>query len=286
MMPSVRFPWLTGITLTAFALVVPTVAQAQAPNVDADAWQVFALEHAASEGVPASRLVADAEPTERVEMSWGFFAVVGHGHVVLVDTGTDALASPRRETLQRRWGVVRSVSVVEALARIGIAPGAVTDVILTHYHWDHSEGLIRFPNARVHVQQAEWPRVSGWVRNTVSDDRVRPFSRRTTVADSLLVRVAGAHTRNHVFVEVPCADRRVIIVGDAVYLPRNIDPGTAVAVTGNTERTVRDVAAAVSEVGANNVLAGHDPSLYARYPSGVEGVAAVCAPRTTEDVQP
>lgn len=267
-----------SLTLVVLAVVLAggRPAHAQAPQVDAAAWQVYALEHAASEGVPASRLVADADPEERVAMSWGFFAVVGHGRVVLIDTGTDALASARRAALQQRWGVVRSVTVVEALARIGIAPDAVTDVILTHYHWDHAEGLIRFPNARVHVQRDEWPRVSGWIRNTVRDTRVRTFQRTTTVAETIEVRVAGAHTRNHVFVEIPCADRRVIVVGDAVYLPRNIDPGVAVAVTGNAARTMRDVAAAVDEVGANDVLAGHDPSLYERYPAATRGVAAIC----------
>jgi glyoxylase-like metal-dependent hydrolase (beta-lactamase superfamily II) len=220
--------------------------------------------------------VADADPAERVAMSWSFFVVVGHDRVVLVDTGTDALASPRREALQRRWGVVRSASVTEALARLGLAPDEVTDVVLTHFHWDHAEGLIRFRQARVHVPREEWPRVTGWVRATVAERRLRLFDRRATIHEGIEAREAGGHTRHHAFVEIACADRHVIVVGDAAYLPRNIEEGIPVAVTGSERRTARDLAAAVDEVGRANVLAGHSPALYERYPSEVDGVAAVC----------
>ena len=44
---------------------------------------------------------------------------------------------------------------VEALETIGIAPGSVTDVVLSHLHCDHAGNLHRFANARLHVQDAE-----------------------------------------------------------------------------------------------------------------------------------
>jgi glyoxylase-like metal-dependent hydrolase (beta-lactamase superfamily II) len=36
-----------------------------------------------------------------------------------------------------------------ALAPLGIAPKDVTDVVVTHVHWDHPDGADLFPNARV-----------------------------------------------------------------------------------------------------------------------------------------
>lgn len=56
-------------------------------------------------------------------------------------------------------------TVVDALAEVGIRPVDVTDVIVTHLHFDHAAGLTAgpdaaitpvFPKARIHVQRTEW----------------------------------------------------------------------------------------------------------------------------------
>jgi glyoxylase-like metal-dependent hydrolase (beta-lactamase superfamily II) len=53
----------------------------------------------------------------------------------------------------------------EALAQFGETTDSITDVILTHLHFDHAGGLIKaggfgpelaFPNARIHVQAEQW----------------------------------------------------------------------------------------------------------------------------------
>lgn len=57
-------------------------------------------------------------------------------------------------------------TIVEALAEIDVTPDTITDVILTHLHFDHAGGLTRlneqgepisvFSNAVIHVQKCEW----------------------------------------------------------------------------------------------------------------------------------
>ncbi len=42
-----------------------------------------------------------------------------------------------------------------AVAKLGISPEEVSDIILTHLHWDHADGLPLFPNAHVWVQKSE-----------------------------------------------------------------------------------------------------------------------------------
>jgi glyoxylase-like metal-dependent hydrolase (beta-lactamase superfamily II) len=52
-------------------------------------------------------------------------------------------------------GMVASVaSILEPLAALGVAPGAVTDVVLSHHHPDHTVNVALFPGARVHDFQA------------------------------------------------------------------------------------------------------------------------------------
>jgi glyoxylase-like metal-dependent hydrolase (beta-lactamase superfamily II) len=48
-------------------------------------------------------------------------------------------------------GMVRSPALIlDPLAAAGVAPGEVTDVVLSHHHPDHTWHLALFPNARVH----------------------------------------------------------------------------------------------------------------------------------------
>src|SRR6185436_18307652 len=48
-------------------------------------------------------------------------------------------------------GMVASVSsILEPLAALGVAPGDVTDVVLSHHHPDHTVNVALFPRARVH----------------------------------------------------------------------------------------------------------------------------------------
>ncbi|MCA9279632.1 MAG: MBL fold metallo-hydrolase [Phycisphaeraceae bacterium] len=101
----------------------------------------------------------------------------GNTHRVLIETGTgNKLDAKMRKifALQDRW-------VGDALAEIGVACESITDVVVSHLHFDHAGGLTRlckdnespdwvgpgsdgaeinvkrsFPNARVHTQQREW----------------------------------------------------------------------------------------------------------------------------------
>ena len=66
----------------------------------------------------------------------------------VIDTGFAEESAIRRKREHLR-------SPVEALRLLGIDPDKVSDVILTHLHYDHAGNLDRFPSARYHVQDRE-----------------------------------------------------------------------------------------------------------------------------------
>lgn len=86
--------------------------------------------------------------------------------VVLVDAafGDTAAADVDAAPLWFRlsFGAARAARPLAALlAEAGVRPDEVTDVLVTHAHWDHSGGLPQLPRARVHVAEAE----AAWVRS-------------------------------------------------------------------------------------------------------------------------
>ncbi|MBI4161755.1 MAG: MBL fold metallo-hydrolase [Acidobacteria bacterium] len=96
----------------------------------------------------------------RIEMAMRCLLVRGEGRNVLIDTGIgDKFAAREAEIYKidhRQW------TLAKALRERGLAPEDVTDVVLTHLHFDHAGGATArdggrlrpaFPNARYHLQE-------------------------------------------------------------------------------------------------------------------------------------
>jgi glyoxylase-like metal-dependent hydrolase (beta-lactamase superfamily II) len=66
--------------------------------------------------------------------------------------------------------------ILEPLGRHGVEPQAVTDVILSHHHPDHTMNVGLFPNARVHDHWA-WYRGDLWVTRPAEGFEVSPSVR-------------------------------------------------------------------------------------------------------------
>ncbi len=97
----------------------------------------------------------------RISLGMRLLLIVGPDRTWLVDTG---MGDKFNEKLQAIYRCDGCVLPDEALRRAGFDPASVTDVILTHLHFDHGggstrkDGSIVFPDARHHVQreQFEW----------------------------------------------------------------------------------------------------------------------------------
>jgi N-acyl homoserine lactone hydrolase len=81
--------------------------------------------------------------TRHGALGWsGITLLRGDGRVVLVDAGGFGVRAP----------------LAHALAERGVAPRDVTDVVLTHVHYDHAVNALLFPHATVWIGAAdlEW----------------------------------------------------------------------------------------------------------------------------------
>jgi glyoxylase-like metal-dependent hydrolase (beta-lactamase superfamily II) len=158
--------------------------------------------------------------------------------LILVDAGTAELYGPSLNKLPA------------ALASIGVKPEAITDILVTHIHTDHTGGLMQgrtraFPNAKVHVEQKE---VDFWMsaatraaaperlkvyfaqaelkfKPYVESRQVVPFRGATDLfpgmvpGGSLKSQPSAGHTPGHSFYVLESAGQKMVFIGDIVHVP-------------------------------------------------------------------
>jgi glyoxylase-like metal-dependent hydrolase (beta-lactamase superfamily II) len=164
-----------------------------------------------------------------LELPLGGFLVRGGDRVVLVDTGVGRVDT----------GTFRGGALLESMARAGVSPAEVTDVVLTHLHFDHvgwttQKGAIVFEHATYRCHAADWDHfVSGPTREEGSVRKLSPLEGRlelfgadAEVAPGISVRHAPGHTPGSAVVVVSDGADRALLLGDAVHCPVELEEDT------------------------------------------------------------
>jgi glyoxylase-like metal-dependent hydrolase (beta-lactamase superfamily II) len=212
------------------------------------------------------------------------WAVEHEGRVLLIDTGESAGA---RNVPFARFEVAPGQELPAALAAAGLAPGAVSEVILTHHHGDHVDGLVHL-EAPAAISEQElafmaqaFPRVmrrvlrqplpSGFAPRPLALDE-GPFgafqASRKLSADGRIVAVATpGHTPGHI--SVICVDDdglHVMLAGDATDTLEQLHARRADAVAPDpaVHRATLGRILAHCEKHATVFLPTHDPGSAAR----------------------
>lgn len=275
--------------VVAAVAVLGIVLGAQ-PRAEADKYAVYAIRFATIAGFPKAAMVAGASRTEKVDIAMAMWLLKGaDGRVALVDTGF------HRDRYFKQFTVRDYVSPAEALKPLGVRPDQVTDIILTHMHWDHAGGLDLFPKARIWVQKDEYDHYVGeaWQDATahggIDPDDVVEIVRRNIAGlvtfvpgedDSLIsgiqFHVGGKHTRASQYVTVATRSGTVVIASDSAYFYENLDTLTPIAQTLDPVSNVKTLARmrAMAATPAL-VVPGHDPAVFSRFPKVSERIVRI-----------
>ena len=126
----------------------------------------FCLDGGAMFGVVPKPLWEKFNPPDeknRIELAARALLVRGNGHTILVDVGNGSKYDDKLTSIYRFD--TTQYDILSSLKKHNLTPADITDVLLTHLHFDHAGGSTlndngdikpTFPKAKYYVQREHW----------------------------------------------------------------------------------------------------------------------------------
>ncbi|MEO7457421.1 MAG: N-acyl homoserine lactonase family protein [Gemmatimonadaceae bacterium] len=256
-------------------------------SVRVQAQEVYALRYGTLENFPVSGLIAGADTSRRMDVALMVWLVKMPGHNVLVDAGF------YRDKFMTRWKPADYVKPSEVVRIAGVKPEDVTDIIVSHVHWDHLDGVDLFPNARIWIQRGEYVHhvgEGGRVADRAIDslDAAMLFTlaaaNRVEFVDGdnreilpgITVYTGGKHTFGSQFVSVNSSDGTIVLASDNVYLYENFRRHVPIAQTLDAASNLRAQDRMLTiATDRRLIVPGHDPLVFTRFPSQNDRVVRI-----------
>jgi glyoxylase-like metal-dependent hydrolase (beta-lactamase superfamily II) len=206
----------------------------------------------------------------------------------VVDTGFAKEAALRR---RRDW--LRCP--VESLRLLDVDPDKVTDVIITHLHYDHAGNLDRLPCARFHLQDRDMAYATGrnmrhqMLRGPFDLENIQMMLRHiysdkavfhdgdTELVPGLTLHRVGGHSAGLQIARVWTRRGWVVVASDAAHLYANFEQRRPFPVVYNVAEMLEgfNVLSRLAD-SPNHIVPGHDPLVMKFYPAvkpDLEGIA-------------
>jgi glyoxylase-like metal-dependent hydrolase (beta-lactamase superfamily II) len=252
-------------------------------------YEVYAVRYATIPDFAVSGLVAYAEPGRKLDIAMLVWLIRGNGKNILFDAGF------YREQFFKQWHVTDFSKPSDAVKRAGVAPEDITDVIVSHMHWDHADGMDLFPKAKIWLQKEELEYYAGsaWqsrrTHGGIDPDDVTVAVKLNTqgrvglvdgdareVLPGIMAYTGGKHTYASQFITVNTAAGTVVLASDNMYLYENLDRHVPIAATLDAasnlraQDRMRDLAAR-----PELIVPGHDPAVMTRFREVAPGVVRI-----------
>jgi glyoxylase-like metal-dependent hydrolase (beta-lactamase superfamily II) len=250
-------------------------------------YSIVAIRIADSPGDRVAEMVIGAPPDEKIDSIYAMWLIRGQGRNILFDSGF------HRERWFKEWTVKDYLRPDEAVKLVGVQPEEVTDIVISHAHWDHMGGIDLFPKATVWIQKEEFRYYTGeaWQpggdHGGVDPEDVQALVRintegRVRLVDGDNVEIfpgirayTGAqHTYASQYLRVG-GTPPFVLASDNSYLWRNLVERKASATFSEADHAanIKNQARMIELAGSiDRVIPGHDALQFQRFPT--EGCVA------------
>jgi len=229
----------------------------------------------------SERIAPDAE--NRIPLHMRCLLIEGPDRVILVDVGVGDLFEGTK--YKDIYAVDREYATLEqSLADQGVSRADVTDVVLTHLHFDHSGGstrqagdgrVVTFPNATYHVQQAHWewatdpnPKEKGSFLQRAfapieAADQLHLVDGSGTLFPSISVDLVHGHTESQQIVTISDEETTLVYVADLLPTSHHLPPAWTMAYDIRPLQTIQEKGDFLEEAveGGWDLFFEHDPEV-------------------------
>src|SRR5215467_4948950 len=255
------------------ALIVAALLAIGMPAAAGPEYSIQAIRYGNSPGVPVSALVMGAPKDEKVDIAFVIWLIRGGGHNVLFDSGF------HREQWFKFFMVTDFLRPDEAVKLAGVKPEEVTDIMISHAHWDHMGGIDLFPKTTVWIQKEEFRYYTGeaWQKGGqhggIDPEDVKELVRLNTEGRLRLVDgdnqeilpgirafTGSRHTYSSQYLRVD-GKQPFVLASDNCYLYRNLAEHKASATFSESDwpANVRNQQRMIEMAGSpDRVIPGHD----------------------------
>jgi len=245
-------------------------------------YSIEAIRYGTIRQFPVSGLVVGAPENENMDIAMVFWLIRGEGRKILLDTGF------HRERWFESFKVTDFLRPDEAVRQAGVDPAQITDIILSHAHWDHMGCIDLFRQATIWIQKDEYFYYMGpaWqeggkhggidpddlsnllLRNTQGKLRLIDGDNREIIP-GIRVFVGARHTFASQYIRVE-GDPTFVLASDNCYLYRNLETRTAIPTfdPADADGNVKALDRMLSLAGTlERVVPGHDALMFKRFPT-------------------
>jgi glyoxylase-like metal-dependent hydrolase (beta-lactamase superfamily II) len=249
------------------------------------AYEIYAVKFSGLTRVPVSELAKDAPKSDSLNVYFMFWLIKGNnGRKILVDAGYLSDLDIVKDLHAPFY--IRPDSV---LMELNIRADEITDIILTHPHWDHIDGISLFPKAHVWIQKEDYNyfvgqawqkegRHGGFYKRDVDSMISLNIAGKLTLVDGdnqeilpgIKVFTGSRHTYNSQYVLVQTGVDRVIIASDNIWIYYNLEhlksspyPDGTFDTTAYV-KSMQRMKTQASDI--KFILPGHDAAVFDRFP--------------------
>lgn len=274
---------------TLILLWLVSISQAQT-----NTYKVYAIRFAASSYPFTVADWTDGGPkSEKVNINFMVWLIKGsNGKNILVDAGFLNDIEDAKD-----FKIVNYIRPDSALMKLGVRPADITDVVLSHPHWDHMDGIGLFPNAQVWIQKEDYNYFVGttWQKSVGSGGFAKRDVRelvdlnlagRVTLVDGdnqeilpgIRVYTGSRHTFNSQYVQVQSGSKKIILASDNIWVYYSLEhlvppaAGGTLDPAGYVNAMKRMKTLATSD---KYIIPGHDAKVFSLFPGVAEGIVEI-----------
>jgi len=275
------------ITSTITALLVLLASQVK--SQESPVYQVYAVAYTNTVRQDAKWSVVRSGP-DSLDMSFMVWLIKGsNGKTILLDAGYIMSDSEQKAD---KSGYIRPDI---ALQKLKIKPADITDIIISHPHYDHIGGIDLFPKAMVWMQKDDYDYFVGYAwqkdgnKKGFEKDHVKSIVNANLegrlklikgdnleIMDGIRVFVGSKHTYESQYVQVKTGVEKIVLAADNVWFYHNLDNLLSVPLTFDTTGYINQMKRMKTLASEDRlIIPGHDGKLFNRFPKITEGVVKI-----------